>query len=245
MKKICLLCILFIVGCSVKPELGDWFFKAPNPFFEKKLLIPEQVTFNIYSEIGLLQVLKKHIYRLPNVDLDLLVKSALHEGGRQEDGSYIPNFCRNSSLIGGRIFASDEKTDVVDAECLYEQNESNMIGLMSVFFDNSFFVEEKDDCLLVRYIGDSLHIESSNMYGHKKLKEKYVVTKDNEGKTKKVESGSIYEFYLKTNSFVYSVTFYTSLEKLREYKPLRLDPSILPLESPGYKKLREQEEALK
>jgi hypothetical protein len=31
---------------------------------------------------------------------------------------------------------------------------------------------------------------------------------------------------------------------LRGYKPLKLDPSILPLESPSYKKLREQEETL-
>jgi len=31
---------------------------------------------------------------------------------------------------------------------------------------------------------------------------------------------------------------------LRGYEPLKLDPSILPLESPGYKKLREKENAL-
>jgi hypothetical protein len=31
---------------------------------------------------------------------------------------------------------------------------------------------------------------------------------------------------------------------LHGYKPLKLDPAILPLESPGYKKLREQEDGL-
>lgn len=43
----------------------------------------------------------------------------------------------------------------------------------------------------------------------------------------------------------YSVVIRKSSRDLKGYKPLRLDPSILPLESPGYKKLREQEESLK
>ena len=36
----------------------------------------------------------------------------------------------------------------------------------------------------------------------------------------------------------------TDPRDIEGYKPLKLDPSILPLESPGYKRLREQEEAL-
>ena len=55
--------------------------------------------------------------------------------------------------------------------------------------------------------------------------------------------GPIYEFYLPLNKSYYSFVVRTNPKDLKG-KLLKLDPSILPLESPGYKKLREQTESL-
>ena len=43
---------------------------------------------------------------------------------------------------------------------------------------------------------------------------------------------------------VYSLTIHADPKDLEGYKPLKLDPAILPLESPGYKRLREYEMSL-
>ena len=56
--------------------------------------------------------------------------------------------------------------------------------------------------------------------------------------------GPFYEISLPATGRKRSLTIRTDPKDLEGYKPLKLDPSILPLESPGYKKLREQEEAL-
>ena len=56
--------------------------------------------------------------------------------------------------------------------------------------------------------------------------------------------GPFYEISLPATGAVRSLTIRTNPKDLEGYKPLKLDPSFLPLESPGYKKLREQEEAL-
>ena len=56
--------------------------------------------------------------------------------------------------------------------------------------------------------------------------------------------GLIYEFDIPLNEQVISLTVRTDPKDIEGYEPLKLDPSILPLESPGYKKLREQEETL-
>lgn len=56
--------------------------------------------------------------------------------------------------------------------------------------------------------------------------------------------GPFYEISLPASGAVRSLTIRTNPKNLEGYKPLKLDPSILPLESPGYKKLREYEESL-
>lgn len=56
---------------------------------------------------------------------------------------------------------------------------------------------------------------------------------------------SLYEFTLPINESVYSLTLRTDSKDLENCEPLELASSILPLESPGYKKLREQEASLR
>ena len=55
----------------------------------------------------------------------------------------------------------------------------------------------------------------------------------------------MYAFIFPLNLSVYSISIWTDTNDLRGYNSLRLDPSILPIESPEYKKLREQEDSLK
>ena len=55
---------------------------------------------------------------------------------------------------------------------------------------------------------------------------------------------SVYEIAIPLEEPILSLTIRTNPNDLEGYKPLQLDSSILPLESPGYKKLREYEEFL-
>ena len=56
--------------------------------------------------------------------------------------------------------------------------------------------------------------------------------------------GPFYEISLPTKGRIRSLMIQKIFNNSSAYKPLKLDPSILPLESPGYKKLREQEKML-
>ena len=56
--------------------------------------------------------------------------------------------------------------------------------------------------------------------------------------------GPFYEISLPTKGRVRSLKILKVFKNSSAYEHLKLDPSILPLESPGYKKLREKENAL-
>ena len=119
--------------------------------------------------------------------------------------------------------------------------------LRSIFEKDIKWVK-KDSVYHVLYGGDSLMIESKFILDHKQVChekdiKKCLLEKDFDGKKIYFE-GPFYEVLIPADQRVYSFVIRTNPKDLEGYKPLKLDPSILPLESPGYKKLREQEEAL-
>ena len=94
------------------------------------------------------------------------------------------------------------------------------------------------------YYGDSLLV-TGNGIRHSKLD-----SHDKNALEKKVKKkmgcrdtcdGSVYEIAFPLNEPIFSLTVRTDPKDFKGYKPLKLDPSILPLESPGYKKRREQD----
>ena len=106
-------------------------------------------------------------------------------------------------------------------------------------------MDTADERIHVFYAGDSLLIESSQVENHRRIEQNYLAITDDKGSLGTVMKGPIFEFYLPLNESVFSFTVHTNPKDLEGYKPLKLDPSILPLESPGYKKLREYEESLR
>ena len=158
------------------------------------------------------------------------------------------------NVFGARLY-SDSSTGNISLECL------TMIAPIKSSFTEGVFIDlmigspsmewAKDDSLYyVLYGGNAImfspeseiqsrlvcqeeRIDSCSLNGIFEKKRKGVYFK-----------GPYYELTMPTNRSFYSTTIITNPENLKGYKPLKLDPSILPLESPGYKRLREQEEAL-
>ena len=109
---------------------------------------------------------------------------------------------------------------------------------------------KKDSVYRILYSGDSAQVVAGTYCNHRMIcaekdRNKCVFDKDFEKKRDRMYyGGPFYEISLPATGAVRSLTIRTNPKDLEGYKPLKLDPSILPLESPGYKKLREYEEAL-
>lgn len=150
---------------------------------------------------------------------------------------------------------SDSSTGNITLECLTLINPTRSSFTERVFLGmmiGTFSVERsKDDSLYyVLYGGNKMLLQSEEILHHRlicqekkidfcPLDERFEQQRDNI-----YFRGPFYGLTIPVNRSFYSITKFTDPKDLEGYKPLKLDPSILPLESPGYKKLREQEEAL-
>lgn len=153
-------------------------------------------------------------------------------------------------------FVLNDRLDVLMIECYYQppypiNTDWSIDNLVESMLPNHNHVWVKNDSLYhVLYGGDSVHIISGVYYNHKKVcaekePENCIFDADFEKiKNDIYFDGPFYEISLPATGAVRSLTIRTNPKDLEGYKPLKLDPSILPLESPSYKKLREQEEAL-
>ena len=173
------------------------------------------------------------------------------------DGNVKNPVCIGSDgKVGERIYL-DSINQTFNAECLYSlESRSHYLHdglndfefLFGDFFKrpNAFVV--KDGLLKLFYYGDSLLVTGTGIK-HLKLDSdsKNILEKKIKRKMGCDDScdESVYEMVFPLNEPVFSLTVRTNPKDLKGYKPLKLDPSILPLESPGYKKLREQEETLR
>lgn len=112
--------------------------------------------------------------------------------------------------------------EILEAQRIYPLMISNALRLQNMK------VRATDSSYVFLYKGDSLHVSSPELLSRSSVK----------------DSLYSYSFELKKNAAVTSYSVEKTSSHFDGYKPLKLDPAILPLESPGYKKLREQEEAL-
>lgn len=163
------------------------------------------------------------------------------------------NLFGNRRFWGGKIYA-DELSGNLLIECF-----SMNVPMKSDFFDMEFLVSiwdglvgVKDDSLYhVVYGGDSLRVISGMFFNHRMICnneniENCSLNEKTESLRKKIYfDGPFFEISIPANQSFFSITIQTNPNDLEGYKPLQLDSSILPLESPGYKKLREYEESLK
>ena len=241
-KRILFILLLFFCGCAKKPVVGDWLHSRLSA--EDTFLIPEKQTIHVFSELNMLRWVGSSLRMERTIDKEALVYSLSNPSGVVE-GRYNPGFClRGSGLLGDKLFDSNQNNGGLDAECLYTTNPSTFEWIVGAMFGRSMVLDTTNDYIRVFYSGDSLCIESEQIQNHKRLKQNYLAVKDEQGFVRETLQGPIYEFDIPLNEPIFSLTVRTDPKDLEGYKPLKLDPSILPLESPGYKKLREQEEAL-
>ena len=153
-------------------------------------------------------------------------------------------------------FVLDKRTGTLMVECFYQplvlvNTDWSIDNLVESMLPNHNHVwVKKDSVYRILYSGDSAQVVAGTYYNHRMIcaekdRNKCVFDKDFEKKRDRMYyGGPFYEISLPATGAVRSLTIRTNPKDLEGYKPLKLDPSILPLESPGYKKLREQEEAL-
>lgn len=161
----------------------------------------------------------------------------------------------SADLLASR-FVLDETNASLTVECYFQPlkpiNTSDFVDvLIRIMLQNHRKDWVQNDSLYhVLYGGDSIQVVSGTYYNHKKVcaekeRKKCNFGADFEKKKEYIDiDGPFYEISLPATGAVRSLTVRTNPKDLKGYKPLKLDPAILPLESPRYKKLREQEEAL-
>ena len=143
-----------------------------------------------------------------------------------KEDKFCARFVLNvSETYAERIFLND--SGEISFECLsnsYNLFEDEMYGMFGSLDNTKQKIPdyERDDFQVrLFYKGDSLDL---NLPQQKK--------------------DSIYELFFSLDAPVYTIAVRMNPNNLKGYKPLKLDPSILPLESPKYKALREYEESI-
>lgn len=220
------LAFLLLLGCNYNfcPRCEDNGFEyyenqVPNTIFRK-------VTVKYFWEFGIVKIAGSDLY-VKNDNQDEKIENAIKRG----------TFCKNyfdaaRKFISERIYLDSlgEQT----FECVFAIKEYSeirrryLLDITNVLRLQDMDALVSDSSYIFLYRGDSLQIFSPELQSHNSIK----------------DSVYLYRFELKKNPIVTSYSAEKTSSQFEGYKPLKLDPSILPLESPGYKKLREYEETL-
>ena len=209
--------LILLLACS----LFIGCFAPRQKSYDDNLILAKEWIYEYYPEWGLRRVVGKSVYQNGSVSSEHEIRSLLNNDV----------LCYNL-VTGVRGFY---------AERIY-LNESGEVSLECLSIaNNPFFYEDNGSFIYVLNNKDKTELQ------YKKEASLFRVTYngakvDLNVPQQKRDSG--YEFSLPVDASFYSLIVRTDPKDLEGYKPLKLDPSILPLESPGYKKLREQEEAL-
>ena len=217
---------LLFLGCyySICPRCEDNGLKyydnqVPNTLFQK-------VAVKYFWEFGIVKITGSGLY-VKKDNQEKKIETAIRND----------MFCENyfsltMHSISERIYVDSlekqmfecivEIKEIFDVQRIYPLTMSKALRLQKMN------VRSTDSSYVFLYTGDSLQVSSPELLSHSSVK----------------DSLYSYGFELKKNATVTSYSVEKTSSHFDGYKPLKLDPAILPLESPGYKRLREQEEAL-
>lgn len=253
MKRLNSVMLFLLVGCYHEPHI--LYNNEPYLNGRRSVLVSEETTLNIYWEWGEVQAKMRSLrvrkdWNINVEDLKLNVEGL-------PDGNVKNPVCIGfDGKVGERIYL-DSINQTFNAECLYSlESRSHYLHdglndfefLFGDFFKRPNAFAVKGDSLKLLYYGDSLLV-IGNGIRHSKLD-----SHDKKALERKVKrkmgcsdtcEASVYEIAIPLEEPILSLTVRTNPNDLEGYKPLQLDSSILPLENPGYKKLREYEESLK
>ena len=249
MKKIYMMFVFLLQSCN-----GGFQYFAPVDScifngFRENLIISETTTLNIYWELGVVQLLGHGLHVYSSGEYSKNIVSALKNV--TSDSLPLNSFCSkqmDGALIGERIFNSQKNENLLNAECLYEmryRSQDDFNAFESFFysaFGRDFLIDVVKGFFYVYYVGNEIRVVFDSSYVHKKMGEeerKYACSKYMQRRVNSILENDCpkyeYEFIFPIKSPIYSITVLNNPGW--GYKPLKPDPSILPIESPGYKKL--------
>lgn len=237
---------LLVMGCYHEPHVlydKEVLFNS-----RRHIIVPETVTLNIYWEWAEMQVNMQSLYFLKDWTITAeMLKSGMEEG---TDEKMVRNsFCNNSLRKEGERIYLDSTNATVNAECLYPMETRSHYRKDPIDFVLDY-VLSRPNSIVIRdgeyklfYYGDILLVTEGNFIRHEKVDpvsyENLRSEFGDEWPCSRVCDGIPYEIVFPLDAPVYSLTVLTHPKDLAGYKPLELDTAMLPIESPGYKKLRE------
>lgn len=247
---------LSFFSCSMGPtyDYARDYEKAPDNVTYPFVVMPKVISLNVYWEWNEVVVSGLDLWTNGSLTQDEIVKAIDQD-----------NFCSLifyhqyshgfSSYLGGPIFIGEDirKDSVVSYECLYSfhnllRNEYKVSHHLELYLFHilrqRIHVFDLDSSYRVLYFGDSLDVESDQILNHRAVETTLKFTEAGRGDTI-VEQRPAHEFYLSKSVPVYTISFKTKPEKLKGYKPLKIDSNLFPLESPKYRALKAYEKALR
>ena len=241
MRVICLIFFAILLNSCFVQTQGDYYADYFGRYYHADV-----IKTDYFEEWGLIRSTGYGISKKWNKSVELN-DTTIVKACRGIFGAYM-------DFVVGRVF-KDDSSGKLTIEC-FEQPKApvNSIDftdvLMSHFLTYSNKWILKDSVFHVLYGGDSIQIVSGEYSNHRMICAETDVKKCMfEGDFEKWENdiffkGPFYEITLPATGRVRSFTVLNYPKNTSAYDPLNVDESLLPLESPGYKKLREQEEKL-
>ena len=241
MRIICLIFFVILLNSCFVQTQGDYYADYFGRYYHADV-----IKTDYFEEWGLIRSTGYDISKKWNKSVELN-DTTIVKACRGIFGAYM-------DFVVGRVF-KDDSSGKLTIEC-FEQpnapvNSTDFVNvLMSRFLKYSNKWVLKDSVFHVLYGGDSIQIVSGEYSNHRMIcAEKDVEKCTFEGDFENWQNdiffkGPFYEITLPATGRVRSFTVLNYPKNTSAYDPLNVDESLLPLESPGYKKLREQEEKL-
>ena len=241
MRIICLIFFVILLNSCFVQTQGDYYADYFGRYYHADV-----IKTDYFEEWGLIRSTGYDISKKWNKSVELN-DTTIVKACRGIFGAYM-------DFVVGRVF-KDDSSGKLTIEC-FEQpnapvNSTDFVNvLMSRFLKYSNKWVLKDSVFHVLYGGDSIQIVSGEFSNHRMIcAEKDVEKCTFEGDFENWQNdiffeGPFYEITLPATGRVRSFTVLNYPKNTSAYDPLNVDESLLPLESPGYKKLREQEEKL-
>ena len=241
MRVICLIFFAILLNSCFVQTQGDYYADYFGRYYHADV-----IKTDYFEEWGLIRSTGYDISKKWNKSVELN-DTTIVKACRGIFGAYM-------DFVVGRVF-KDDSSGKLTIEC-FEQPKAPVNStdftdvLMSRFLTYSNKWILKDSVFHVLYGGDSIQIVSGEYSNHRMICAETDVKKCMfEGDFEKWENdiffkGPFYEITLPATGRVRSFTVLNYPKNTSAYDPLNVDESLLPLESPGYKKLREQEEKL-
>ena len=227
MSKLLAILLTFLLLSCYSGNGRDFLYGSGGSEALEDVLNSEYVQLDIYMDVGLVKFQSKHLYALSGAPQESIVDAVQADKLCGRTGPY-----RDLAWIGCKIEMDEIESSMLNSSCLLfvdhfylEKNSSFIETLEHLFRGRKFEITRDESWYNILYSGSELEVTGTSL------------NMRNEGTDLHVISFSSTEPR-------HTIILKKKESDLRGYKPLKLDPSILPLESPGYKKLREQEEAL-